>query len=51
MKWTKGIRWGIKVPMSIIEYFGFEAIIGAALCWALGGGFFLVVLLLCSPSY
>jgi hypothetical protein len=51
MKWVNGIRSGLKIPMSIIDYFGIEAIIGAGLCWTLGGGFFLVLLLLCSPGY
>ncbi len=51
MKWTKSIKGCLKIPMSLIDYFGIEVIIGAGLCWALGGGFFLVLLLICSPSY
>ncbi|MEC9326574.1 MAG: hypothetical protein HRU47_14380 [Verrucomicrobiales bacterium] len=51
MKWTKSIKGCLKIPMSLIDYFGIEVIIGAGLCWTLGGGFFLVLLLICSPSY
>ena len=51
MRCADMIRFCFKIPMSVIKYFGIEAIIGAGLCWAIGGGFFLVLLLLCSPSY
>ncbi|MBT7982681.1 MAG: hypothetical protein HN584_08945 [Akkermansiaceae bacterium] len=42
MKWTNAIRSGLKIPMSTIEYFGIEAIIGGGLCWAV----FLLILLI-----
>ncbi|MEE2968153.1 MAG: hypothetical protein VX646_09745 [Verrucomicrobiota bacterium] len=45
------IRSFLKFPRIIIEYFGLEVIIGAGLCWALGGGVFLVIILACSPSF
>jgi len=51
MKWSEIIRFCLKIPMGIIEYFGLEVIIGAGLCWAIGGGVFLVIILACSPSF